>query len=432
MRSLYPPAPNNRHREFQDQVSDLVQDNVRVDEDSRSYQVLRICEAAMTQASEFLFRMDPRPWAADLRQTSAVEPATGEEPSERLDEIIMGPPESVEPRHLRSLDYRKSAIVDPRPVPTTGFDRVVEDEDGLVAQKGGSIYRIPRSGTPSEIDISGTPPGASERPVLVSVPGGWRMVVGDPPSTEEVAAEIEGLEIIVRGAGRFDIELRYTSTAVINDGDDLSALTRQEEPHYLYDDNGDRRGYTLSGDVISVGSVLETTDRPGAPSGKYLLYYTALASYSRSTTNVQDGEGMPLATVDLGSIAEDFYEMPSTEDVTAHQQTDRLGDVPMETRSEPVDGYGYAGGMHVGHPINSAAGSAYHLAVASSSSVSVVEPGARSVTWTTAPSVPGEIVGVTWTAEDVLGIVTAQDGQFGVYALDDVRRGRNDGFRPAQ
>jgi hypothetical protein len=432
MQSLYPPALDNPRPEFQDRVLDLVQDNVRVDRDSRSYQVLRVLEAAMTQATEFLFRMDPRPWASDLRQTSAVEPASGNETKKRLAEILMGPPEAVEPRRLRTYRYDKKTIVDPRPVETAGFDRAAEDEGGLVVQRGGSLYRVTRQGTPSPVDISGTPPGASDRPVLVSLPNGWTTLVGSPPSSREVASEIDGLDIIVRGAGKFDIELRYTAAAVIQDGDNVTALDRFEDPHYLYDENGDRVGYTIGGDgTISVGLVLEETDRPGAPAGKYLLYYTALATYARRSTNNRDGEGLPYATADLGPIAEDFYEMPTTEDVTAKQNTDSLGAVPMENRTEPVDGEGYAGGVHVGHPIRSAAGSAHHLAVASETNVSVVEPAARARTWTAAPSVPGEILGVTWTAENLLGIVTAEEGQFGVYALDDIRRGRNDGFRPA-
>lgn len=453
----------------------LLQDAVDTDPGGLHHAMFSAVASELDRATTRFMRQDPRPWRADVRRVGSVESAEADAGLQEVPlwEMVYGTPSQVVPKPARSYDYKTGSygqILDYQTVDyglvgndgsvlaPTDVDRAVETRGGLYVQAGDRLFRFgEETGAPEQVQISQTPAAEADRWTLVSASEtDRRMLVGRPEQKEEVAAQVDGTDIVVHGTGNYEIELDVTGVASVEDGDDLSQLPGYAGAARLYNADGDRVSYSLrssnvnidgmdalyphsamdtsnigAANLLSIGSVVEESAIDGAGSG-YTLFYHAHHEYSHRTSLSEAPTGrLREGRVSFAGELEHFDRMPSAEDVTARQVTDRLCQVPAGGDPVWVDAQGFVGDVATGHPIQHVLLARHQVAVSGDGYVSIVEPEAGRVRFQQRYS-EHDIVGLTWTKEADLGIVAARPEGFDVMALRPKRDVQHENLTPTQ
>jgi len=418
----------------------LLQDAVDTEPGGLHHAMFSAVAAELDRATTRFVRQDPRPWRADVRRVGSVESAEAGAGLQEVPfwEMVYGTPSEVVPKPARSYDYKTGSYglvgSDGSVLAPTDVDRAVETRGGLYVQAGDRLFQFDEeTGAPEQVQISQTPAAGADRWTLVSASEtDRRMLVGRPEQKEEVAAQVDGTDIVVHGTGRYEIKLDVTGVASVEDGDDLSQLSGYAGAARLYNADGDRLSYsTSSGDVLSIGTIVEESAIDGAGSG-YTLFYHAKHEYTHRTSPSEAPTGrLREGRVSFDGELEHFDRMPSAGDVTARQVTDRLCQVPAGGEPVWVDSQGFVGDVATGHPIEHVLLARHQVAVSGDGYVSVVEPEAGRVRFQQRYS-EHDIVGLTWTKEADLGIVAARPEGFDVMALRPKRDVQHENLTPTQ
>lgn len=95
--------------------------------------------------------------------------------------------------------------------------------------------------------------------------------------------------------------------------------------------------------------------------------------------------------------------------------------LPRRTTSQPAGG---VGSPYAGPAIDHVLPGMHHVLVAGEETLTIVEPESGE---TQSYSIP-EARGLTWTKEGLLGLLTAEDNELIVHAINELRRGHAAGF----
>jgi hypothetical protein len=314
MPDLYPPSTERDDRRLQAVMEELVHDVARTDPDSRHFQLLNPGRLELSRTLSIVRRLDTRPWAADVRQTASVGPAEGNEDEVDTASFLYGVPDGIELRERYRWGTGTASFRDDEGIKPALSDltAVFLDEE-MILQSGRSLYRMdgPADVTDMDADVNGQ--------IISSGPGGYGRARGNNSAEGEVAVQVDGLDIRFAGRGYFDIDVRFTGVATVQDADDLSNLTGYVEALKLYDADQNETDYTLSGTTINISD-----------SGDFTLYYEGewTKDYeARGSTRL--GE-LPEQSVSLVPIAEDLYDVPSEDQITCVQP--RTGGCPLRKR----------------------------------------------------------------------------------------------------
>jgi len=415
----------------------LLQDEVETETGTRHHAMFGAVAAELDRATSRFLRQDPRPWRADVRRTASVTPADPNLEDVPFWEMVYGVPDQMVPRRVRTYEYSHQpgayGIIGPEGniVGPPEVDRAVETRKGLFLQVGSGLYRLTEEDPqPEEVSIDQTPAGRADRWTLTSISETERrLLVGEEKREEEVAAQIEGTSIQIHGTGNYKIDLEQTGVAAVSEGQDLGALPGYEEPLYLYNADGDRVSYTVSGGTLSIGPVIEESAIGGAGSG-YALYYKARHRYSYRTPPAEPPVGrLREHKISFAEELEHFDRMPTADDISARQVIDRMCQVPAGD-TVWVDGQGFVGDIAAGHPIEHVLLARHQVAVAGDDYLTVVEPAAGRIRFQQRYS-EHDIVGLTWTKGADFGIVVASPEGFEVYALRPRRDARHENLTPS-
>jgi hypothetical protein len=440
----------------------LLQDAVDTEPGGLHHAMFSAVAAELDRATTRFVRQDPRPWRADVRRVGSVESAEAGAGLQEVPfwEMVYGTPSEVVPKPARSYDYKTGSYglvgSDGSVLAPTDVDRAVETRGGLYVQAGDRLFQFDEeTGAPEQVQISQTPAAGADRWTLVSASEtDRRMLVGRPEQKKEVAAQVDGTDIVVHGTGTYEIELNVTGVTSTEEGV-LQEPPGYERPARLYNADGDRVSYSFipsnvptenieafyptvalgdgTGDenILSIGSVIEESAIEGAGSG-YTLFYHAKHEYTHRTSPSEAPTGrLREGRVSFADELEHFDRMPSAGDVTARQVTDRLCQVPAGGEPVWVDSQGFVGDVATGHPIEHVLLARHQVAVSGDGYVSVVEPEAGRVRFQQRYS-EHDIVGLTWTKEADLGIVAARPEGFDVMALRPKRDVQHENLTPTQ
>ena len=431
MRELYPSSTGRKAAYLEDILQELVPDATRSDPASRQFQAINPMVEALDRTKGLVRRADTRPWKGDVRQAGAVEAGTKSRgggledlPERREDELVFGKPDDIELRELRRY---------PRPSAFVGGDgtladtlRVIEAGGELRVDAAGTLYRVTENGEQESLEAPdfnwrrlGTDnPAPNGSFVAVSnEPGSFALAPAPGVLNREVGVQREGLDVLFAGRGTCEIDVTYTGTTPVEDGDDLSGITRLQEGLKLYGPDGEEHSYNISSGVISI---------PQAEGGEeFTLYYEGLYT----TTYKAKGSG-PLGqalehSISLKPIAPDLAELPSTDTITCTETTNHIAEVPIQGRSVGVTEDGYVGNTFLGHQIHHVLPGPRHVLAVGDGTLSICEPEAGT---SRQFSVPSNAVGVTWTDEGLLGLVVDDGSDFILHGINEIRRGHTDGL----
>lgn len=415
MKDLFLPSEDRTSVRLSEMLGALVQDVVRIDEDSRHFHAVNPLMTELERTRSKLRRTDPRPWSGDVRQTGSVSAAPKEAPETDMDQLTFGPPSEIELVKMREYTA-PGLLVDSsgRAVDSSDW-RVVETNERLVIQAGDLLYRIDED-------------GASE--TLPSVPAyDFHLASTDPETfrtfrapgnaNKTVATQISGLTLSFAGRGSFGLKIEFTGVVPVADGSDLSTVDYLKEPLKLYGPDGEEVSYSLNGDAIQISG-------PDTHTlyfrGKWDTTYVA-----RQSSRIGDP---PDHNLSLAPIAENLNEIPEPSDVTCRQTATLLSEMPVAGRQVTATAGGYVGGTNVQHTIHHLLpGRHYVLALGGSGSESTLSIAEPESVFVQSHQAPQNARGITWTPEGALAVIAEEDGKLVVYGINEIRRGNVSGFQ---
>ena len=415
MKDLFLPSYDRSSVRLEDVLKPLVHDVARIDPDSRHYHLYNSLLGMTERLRAQMRRADPRPWNGDVRQTGAVEAAqsTDREVGDE-DAILYGIPSDIETRRLRSYT-QPSMIADHSGDIVSPVDvRAVEANDQLIVQANNRLHGLDENGQLTDI-----PRAQKSRFHLASTePGQYTKLPAPGSSEDQVATQVDGLDITFAGRGTFELGITFTGVVSVQDGSDLTNAPNMEEPLKLYDEEGAATYYTVTDDAIKIADA--------GPDQSYTLYYRGfLERTHHARTSVRVDE-TPEHRVSMAEIAEYLNDIPTSDKIECRQVSDFIAELPVAGKPVTATADGYVGGTHVGHPIHHVMPGTYHALALGDGILSVVEVESTN---NHKFRVADDAVGVTWTREGLLGLVVAEGSEFVVYGLNEIRRGKSSGFR---
>lgn len=432
MRLLYLPSTGRRTTGARQLLERTVQNTVDIGYGSTQYAVVNAFVAEIERTWALALRLDTRPWAADVRSAGALVPAEDERLADLpTDELLFGVPERWDLELVSTYTYTPGTFIGPegQTYEAADIDRCILTADGLLLQKGTLLHRIDlydKWGLPVDPSSEGVFGGSNERFALVSVDdSAYALFTGSVAAEVEVNVQMQGLALVYGGPGVYRTTIQTTGLAMIVDGDDVTALEGYLAPGYMYRADNTRVNFEIVDDLISI---LDGDD----PGTEFRFYYTAEFTIDHTTAAaaveqpVYAYQDMP--SYSLTSIAENFYRMPSRNDIRTVQLLDTLCNVPGLVGAVSVDATGFVGRVNVGHTIRAVLPSEFHTVVADSHTVSVVEHDDEMLVLQ--QSFPDlDICGLSWTPEGHLAVISATENGFEVYAVKDVRNARTGSWR---
>ena len=431
MRTLYLPKDDRRSPATKNLLDATIQNTVRTDPESRMNALANLFVTERERLMGLFGRMDVRPWRGDVRVPGAVEAAAGFEEEADEEDLLYGVPDRWDIQHLRTYSLTPASTRDEEsgePLFPEHFDRVVETPDGLVLQKGASLWLL-SEGTPTAQILEEGRYGAF-RPLaagftLASVTEEKLQLYPARGSRRtEISGEFDGLEIVLHTGGRFDIELTYTRAVVVEEnGVDLGDGSYQIYPAVF--DDFKRLGRAID----SAGAPLTVSEEPDGSvivGGEGTLFY--LAQFSRS---VASPPGQSETRVSIAEIASRMYEYPRQENLRVWQLSAELLRAPSVGGAVLVDAQGVVGDLSLDHQIVAVLPSEHHLLVCGDRRVSLIEHavGVRRLVQDFSGL---RLRGLTWTPEGHLALVTAREQRFDVWRLEDIRDRQIGGLTPVR
>lgn len=431
MRTLYLPKDDRRSPATKNLLDVTVQNTVRTDPESRMNALANLFVTERERLMGLFGRMDVRPWRGDVRVPGAVESAASFEAETDEEDLLYGVPDRWDIQHLRAYSLTPASTREEEtgePLFPEQFDRAVETSDGLVLQKGTSLWLLP-TGTPTAEVLEEGRYGAfrpvAERFTLASITEERLQLYPARGSRRtEISGEFDGLEIVLHTGGRFEIELTYTRAVVVEEnGVDLGDGSYQIYPAVF--DEFKRLGRAID----SSGAPLPVREQPDGSvivGGEGTLFY--LAQFSRS---VASPSGQRETRVSFAEIASHMYGYPRQENLHVWQLSDELLRAPSVGGAVPVDARGVVGELPLDHQIVAVLPSEHHLLVCGDRRVSLIEHaiGERRLVQDFSGL---RLRGLTWTPEGHLALVTAREQRFDVWRILDIRDRQVGGLTPVR
>lgn len=444
MRELYPSSAGRYAGYLEGILNELVPDATQTGMGSRHFHAYNPMALELDRTTGLLRRADTRPWKADVRQAGSVEAA--EQSSEEKDEaeLVFGKPDEIELRELRRYPHEGKFMGEDGSLADNL--RVIENDGELRINAEGRLHRLTENGQsrPMEAESVADPwqlvSPAPQEQQFVSAPG---------VLSREVGAQRRGLDIIFAGRGKHKLEVRFTGQVVIHaddigessddvtnivsvsngieitlnwnavsvNGYDVSAYTNLVEGLKMYNQKNELQNYAINEDTVMIFNV-ESEDY-------FTLYYRGMLHAEVDSRGSARVDQVPQHSISLEPIANRLVELPDGDDITCIERTNHIAELPMQGGTIGVTEQGYVGTTDLGHKIHHVLPGPRHVLAVGDGTLSICEPESTK-TWKF--SVPDTSVGLTWTDEGLLGLITNTGDEFVVHALNERRRGKTGGF----